>query len=79
MTKAAMRQMCGALLLGEFLYNCCRKGVSTFGPVLIHTLGLSKSDIGMIVSSMSLCYTLSKPLFGYLTDSISNRKLFTAV
>ena len=65
-----------SLLVGEALYNACRKTLPLSMTAISEEMGLSKSQLGAMASFMSLSYTLSKPIVGVASDFVSNRKMF---
>ena len=68
----------GILLAGETFYNACRKLFSVGSAQVAAETGLSYADLGVVASSFSLSYAVSKPLFSLSTDFLPSRGLFAA-
>ncbi|XP_024910945.1 glucose-6-phosphate exchanger SLC37A4a [Cynoglossus semilaevis] len=66
-----------AMFVGYMLYYFNRKTFSFVMPSLMQEIQLDKDDLGMITSSQSLAYAISKFISGVLSDQISARWLFS--
>ncbi|XP_059187277.1 glucose-6-phosphate exchanger SLC37A4a isoform X1 [Centropristis striata] len=66
-----------AMFVGYTLYYFNRKTFSFVMPSLMEEIKLDKDDLGMITSSQSLAYAISKFISGVLSDRISARWLFS--
>ncbi|KAF7219218.1 glucose-6-phosphate exchanger SLC37A4a [Nothobranchius furzeri] len=66
-----------AMFVGYTLYYFNRKTFSFVMPSLMEEITLDKDDLGMITSSQSLAYAISKFISGVLSDQISARWLFS--
>jgi len=66
-----------AMFVGYTLYYFNRKTFSFVMPSLMQEITLDKDDLGMITSSQSLAYAISKFISGVLSDQISARWLFS--
>ncbi|XP_017275612.1 glucose-6-phosphate exchanger SLC37A4a isoform X2 [Kryptolebias marmoratus] len=66
-----------AMFVGYALYYFNRKTFSFVMPSLMEEIELDKDDLGMITSSQSLAYAISKFISGVLSDQISARWLFS--
>ncbi|KAM3874982.1 glucose-6-phosphate exchanger SLC37A4a [Diretmus argenteus] len=66
-----------AMFVGYMLYYFNRKTFSFVMPSLMQEIKLDKDDLGMITSSQSLAYAISKFISGVLSDQISARWLFS--
>uniref|UniRef100_H3C495 Solute carrier family 37 member 4 n=1 Tax=Tetraodon nigroviridis TaxID=99883 RepID=H3C495_TETNG len=66
-----------AMFVGYTLYYFNRKTFSFVMPSLMHEIPLDKDDLGMITSSQSLAYAISKFISGVLSDQVSARWLFS--
>uniref|UniRef100_A0A3Q3W3P9 Major facilitator superfamily (MFS) profile domain-containing protein n=1 Tax=Mola mola TaxID=94237 RepID=A0A3Q3W3P9_MOLML len=66
-----------AMFVGYTLYYFNRKTFSFVMPSLMQEIKLDKDDLGMITSSQSLAYAISKFISGVLSDQISARWLFS--
>lgn len=66
-----------AMFVGYTLYYFNRKTFSFVMPSLVQEIPLDKDDLGMITSSQSLAYAISKFISGVLSDQISARWLFS--
>ncbi|XP_065816184.1 glucose-6-phosphate exchanger SLC37A4 isoform X3 [Labrus bergylta] len=66
-----------AMFVGYTLYYFNRKTFSFVMPSLMKEIELDKDDLGMITSSQSLSYAISKFISGVLSDQISARWLFS--
>lgn len=60
---------------GYVLYYFSRKSFTIAIPVLMSDLNLDKAQVGMIASSLTLCYGVSKFTSGILSDKLSPRVL----
>ncbi|XP_060800181.1 glucose-6-phosphate exchanger SLC37A4a isoform X2 [Neoarius graeffei] len=66
-----------AMYVGYTLYYFNRKTFSFVMPFLMQDIKLDKDDLGLITSSQSLAYAISKFISGVLSDQISARWLFS--
>ncbi|KAM4628101.1 glucose-6-phosphate exchanger SLC37A4a [Polymixia lowei] len=66
-----------AMFVGYTLFYFNRKTFSFVMPSLMQEIKLDKDDLGMITSSQSLAYAISKFISGVLSDQISARWLFS--
>ncbi|AWO99420.1 putative glucose-6-phosphate translocase [Scophthalmus maximus] len=66
-----------AMFVGYTLYYFNRKTFSFVMPSLMQEIELDKDDLGLITSSQSLAYAISKFISGVLSDQISARWLFS--
>ncbi|KAL3057181.1 hypothetical protein OYC64_007624 [Pagothenia borchgrevinki] len=66
-----------AMFVGYTLYCFNRKTFSFVMPSVMQEIELDKDDLGMITSSQSLAYAISKFISGVLSDQISARWLFS--
>ncbi|XP_029965009.1 glucose-6-phosphate exchanger SLC37A4a [Salarias fasciatus] len=66
-----------AMFVGYTLYYFNRKTFSFVMPSVMQEITLDKDDLGMITSSQSLAYAISKFISGVLSDQISARWLFS--
>ncbi|XP_007260968.2 glucose-6-phosphate exchanger SLC37A4a [Astyanax mexicanus] len=66
-----------AMFVGYTLYYFNRKTFSFVMPSLMQEIKLDKDDLGLITSSQSLAYAISKFISGVLSDQISARWLFS--
>ncbi|XP_063061921.1 glucose-6-phosphate exchanger SLC37A4a [Engraulis encrasicolus] len=66
-----------AMFVGYTLYYFNRKTFSFVMPSLMQEITLDKDDLGMITSSQSLAYAISKFISGVLSDQLSARFLFS--
>ncbi|XP_051895806.1 glucose-6-phosphate exchanger SLC37A4a isoform X2 [Pristis pectinata] len=65
-----------AMFVGYTLYYFNRKTFSFVMPSIMEEVTLEKDDLGLITSSQSLAYAISKFVSGVLSDQISARLLF---
>uniref|UniRef100_UPI00398F6154 glucose-6-phosphate exchanger SLC37A4a isoform X2 n=1 Tax=Pristiophorus japonicus TaxID=55135 RepID=UPI00398F6154 len=65
-----------AMFVGYTLYYFNRKTFSFVMPSIMEEVTLEKDDLGLITSSQSLAYAISKFISGVLSDQISARMLF---
>ncbi|XP_078055069.1 glucose-6-phosphate exchanger SLC37A4-like isoform X1 [Mustelus asterias] len=65
-----------AMFVGYTLYYFNRKTFSFVMPSVMEEVTLEKDDLGLITSSQSLAYAISKFISGVLSDQISARLLF---
>ncbi|ESO95344.1 hypothetical protein LOTGIDRAFT_73040, partial [Lottia gigantea] len=65
------------LFTGYFLLYCVRKSFSFASPYIMEEEKLEKNQLGMVVSSQMLGYTISKFLSGVVVDSSSPSKMFS--
>ncbi|XP_012693809.1 glucose-6-phosphate exchanger SLC37A4a [Clupea harengus] len=66
-----------AMFVGYTLYYFNRKTFSFVMPSLMQEITLDKDDLGLITSSQSLAYAISKFISGVLSDQLSARWLFS--
>uniref|UniRef100_A0A3Q3J817 Major facilitator superfamily (MFS) profile domain-containing protein n=1 Tax=Monopterus albus TaxID=43700 RepID=A0A3Q3J817_MONAL len=66
-----------AMFVGYTLYYFNRKTFSFVMPSVMEEIELDKDDLGLITSSQSLAYAISKFISGVLSDQISARWLFS--
>ncbi|KAF4086211.1 hypothetical protein AMELA_G00103660 [Ameiurus melas] len=66
-----------AMFVGYTLYCFNRKTFSFVMPSVMQEIKLDKDDLGLITSSQSLAYAISKFISGVLSDQISARWLFS--
>uniref|UniRef100_A0A8C5EV14 Solute carrier family 37 member 4b n=1 Tax=Gouania willdenowi TaxID=441366 RepID=A0A8C5EV14_GOUWI len=64
------------LFIGYSLYFFNRKTFSFVMPSVMEEITLDKDDLGMITSSQTMAYAISKFISGVLSDKISARWLF---
>ncbi|XP_044525558.1 glucose-6-phosphate exchanger SLC37A4 isoform X2 [Gracilinanus agilis] len=67
-----------AMFVGYSLYYFNRKTFSFVMPSLVEEIVLDKDDLGLITSSQSASYAISKFVSGVLSDQISARWLFSS-
>ncbi|XP_056650234.1 glucose-6-phosphate exchanger SLC37A4 isoform X2 [Monodelphis domestica] len=67
-----------AMFVGYSLYYFNRKTFSFVMPALVEEIALDKDDLGLITSSQSASYAISKFVSGVLSDQISARWLFSS-
>uniref|UniRef100_A0A3P9KBE0 Major facilitator superfamily (MFS) profile domain-containing protein n=1 Tax=Oryzias latipes TaxID=8090 RepID=A0A3P9KBE0_ORYLA len=65
------------MFTGYFLYFFNRKTFSFVMPSVMDEIDLDKEDLGMITSSQTMAYAISKFISGVLSDRISARWLFS--
>ncbi|XP_049599613.1 glucose-6-phosphate exchanger SLC37A4 [Syngnathus scovelli] len=66
-----------AMFTGYMLYFFNRKTFSFVMPSMMEEIELDKDDLGLITSSQTLAYAISKFISGVLSDHISARWLFS--
>lgn len=66
-----------AMFVGYTLYYFNRKTFSFVMPSVMDEIKMDKDDLGMITSSQSLAYAISKFISGVLSDQLSARWLFS--
>uniref|UniRef100_A0A8C2FTX3 Solute carrier family 37 member 4a n=1 Tax=Cyprinus carpio TaxID=7962 RepID=A0A8C2FTX3_CYPCA len=66
-----------AMFVGYTLYYFNRKTFSFVMPSVMQEITLDKDDLGLITSSQSLAYAISKFISGVLSDQMSARWLFS--
>ncbi|KAJ8400348.1 hypothetical protein AAFF_G00397310 [Aldrovandia affinis] len=66
-----------AMFVGYTLFYFNRKTFSFVMPSVMQEIKLDKDDLGLITSSQSLAYAISKFISGVLSDQISARWLFS--
>uniref|UniRef100_A0A8D0GA26 Solute carrier family 37 member 4 n=1 Tax=Sphenodon punctatus TaxID=8508 RepID=A0A8D0GA26_SPHPU len=67
-----------AMFLGYTLYYFNRKTFSFVMPSVMEEISLDKDDLGLITSSQSAAYAISKFISGVLSDQMSARWLFSS-
>ncbi|XP_075696242.1 glucose-6-phosphate exchanger SLC37A4 isoform X2 [Rhinoderma darwinii] len=67
----------GAMFVGYTLYYFNRKTFSFVMPSIMQEIKLDKDDLGLITSSQSAAYAISKFISGVLSDQMSARWLFS--
>ncbi|KAG9461827.1 hypothetical protein GDO78_015639 [Eleutherodactylus coqui] len=67
----------GAMFVGYTLYYFNRKTFSFVMPSVMQEITLDKDDLGLITSSQSAAYAISKFISGVLSDQMSARWLFS--
>ncbi|KAI5099615.1 glucose-6-phosphate exchanger SLC37A4, partial [Silurus meridionalis] len=67
-----------SMFLGYFLYYFNRKTFSFLMPSVMEDIKLDKEELGLITSSQTLAYAISKFISGVLSDQISARWLFSS-
>lgn len=75
--KKLRLQMMLSIFFGYAAFYLVRKNFSLAKPYLINHFGLSKSDVGLIATMLSVSYGLSKFLMGNVSDR-SNPRYFMA-
>uniref|UniRef100_A0A3Q1EB15 Glucose-6-phosphate exchanger SLC37A4-like n=1 Tax=Acanthochromis polyacanthus TaxID=80966 RepID=A0A3Q1EB15_9TELE len=65
------------MFIGYSLYFFNRKTFSFVMPSVMEEINLDKDDLGMITSSQTMAYAISKFISGVLSDQISARWLFS--
>ncbi|XP_072316851.1 glucose-6-phosphate exchanger SLC37A4a [Eucyclogobius newberryi] len=66
-----------AMFVGYTLYYFNRKTFSFVMPTVMEEIKMDKDDLGLITSSQSLAYAISKFISGVLSDQLSARWLFS--
>ncbi|MBY0549730.1 MAG: phosphoglycerate transporter protein PgtP [Candidatus Obscuribacterales bacterium] len=66
-----------SIFIGYAGYYLVRTNINVAKPYLIHDLGLSKGDVGLLASALTIAYGLSKFLMGNVSDR-SNPRYFLA-
>ncbi|KAI4903618.1 hypothetical protein NFI96_030679 [Prochilodus magdalenae] len=67
-----------SMFLGYLLYYFNRKTFSFLMPSVMEEVELGKEELGLITSSQTLAYAISKFVSGVLSDQLSARWLFSA-
>lgn len=75
--KRKRAQMLGTIFVGYAGYYLVRANINVAKPYLISDLGLSKGDVGLLASALTIAYGLSKFLMGNVSDR-SNPRYFLA-
>ncbi|XP_061904333.1 glucose-6-phosphate exchanger SLC37A4-like [Entelurus aequoreus] len=65
------------MFIGYMLYFFNRKTFSFVMPAVMDEISLDKDDLGLITSSQTMAYAISKFISGVLSDQISARWLFS--
>jgi FSR family fosmidomycin resistance protein-like MFS transporter len=60
---------------GHFIIELCNNFLPVVFPLFISTMGLTYTQVGIVVFVASMCGTLTQPLFGYLSDRWGSRRL----
>ena len=68
----------GAMIVGYALYYFVRKNLSMAMPALDDELGLTKTDLGLILTLFSVIYGVGKLVNGMLADR-ANARYFMAI
>ncbi len=71
-------RICYSLFIGYAFYYFTRKSFAVIMPVVGADLGLSKAQLGLLLSGLSISYGVSKFLSGILSDR-SNPRYFMAI
>ncbi|KAK7925399.1 hypothetical protein WMY93_007709 [Mugilogobius chulae] len=66
-----------SMFTGYSLYFFNRKTFSFVMPSVMEEINLDKDDLGLIASSQTMAYAISKFISGVLSDQISARWLFS--
>ncbi len=69
--------MLGTIFVGYASYYLVRANINVAKPYLISELGMSKGDVGLLASALTIAYGLSKFLMGNVSDR-SNPRYFLA-
>lgn len=75
--KRYRMQVLATIFFGYAGYYIVRTNINVAKPYLISDLGLSKSDVGLLASALTIAYGLSKFLMGNVSDR-SNPRYFLA-
>lgn len=75
--KRYRTQMLSTIFVGYAGYYLVRSNINVAKPYLITELGLSKGDVGLLASALTIAYGLSKFLMGNVSDR-SNARYFLA-
>ncbi|KAK1800736.1 hypothetical protein P4O66_005934, partial [Electrophorus voltai] len=67
-----------SMFLGYLLYYFNRKTFSFLMPSVMEEIKLDKEELGLITSSQTMAYAISKFVSGILSDQLSARCLFSA-
>lgn len=70
-------QVLATIFVGYAAYYLVRTNINVAKPYLIHDLGLSKGDVGLLASALTIAYGISKFVMGSISDR-SNPKYFLA-
>ncbi len=70
-------QVLASIFVGYASYYLVRSNINVAKPYLIHDLGLSKTDVGMLASALTIAYGISKFIMGNVSDR-SNPRYFLA-
>lgn len=65
------------IFVGYASYYLVRSNINVAKPYLIHDLGLSKGDVGLLASALTIAYGISKFVMGNVSDR-SNPRYFLA-
>lgn len=76
--KRYRMQVLVSIFVGYASYYLVRSNINIAKPYLIHDLGLSKTDVGLLASALTIAYGLSKFIMGNVSDR-SNPRYFLAV
>ena len=75
--KRYRAQIMGTIFVGYAGYYLVRSNINVAKPLLISELGLTKGDVGLLASALTIAYGLSKFLMGNVSDR-SNPRYFLA-
>lgn len=75
--KRHRAQMLSTIFVGYAGYYLVRSNINVAKPYLITELGLTKGDVGLLASALTIAYGLSKFLMGNVSDR-SNARYFLA-
>lgn len=67
-----------ACFLTVFVAYAVRYGYGILLPDMLDTLGITKTDAGMIFSSFLIAYTIGSPVCGYISDRYGSRWLISS-
>ena len=70
-------QILTTIFVGYAAYYLVRSNINVAKPYLIHDLGLSKGDVGLLASALTIAYGISKFVMGNVSDR-SNPRYFLA-
>jgi MFS transporter, OPA family, glycerol-3-phosphate transporter len=70
-------QVLATIFIGYAGYYLVRTNINVAKPYLIHDMGLSKGDVGLLASALTIAYGISKFVMGNVSDR-SNPRYFLA-
>lgn len=70
-------QMLATVFVGYAAYYLVRTNINVAKPYLIHDLGMTKGDVGLLASALTIAYGISKFVMGNVSDR-SNPRYFLA-